>query len=175
MVGISQGFLDILKFQFYSNECVWSRGGLWASVCSSVFLGGYQWLALSLWNIYQPVLCLNDHVRIPCLVMKPRHGEGGKKWKMDCWESEGEMMKKMTQAIQKGKTEQSTEKGRDDRASHSSVNSITLCHPLFSTLNLCQNIAYLSPGTHTHACTHTRAHTNTHLFPLSPPFLFMFL
>lgn len=80
MVGISWGFLDILKFQFYSDECVWSRGGLRASVCSSVFLGGYQWLALSLWNIYQPVLCLNDRVRIPRLVMKPgREEEGGEK------------------------------------------------------------------------------------------------
>lgn len=81
MVGISWGFLDILKFQFYSDECVWSRGGLRASVCSSVFLGGYQWLALSLWNIYQPVLCLNDRVRIPRLVMKPGREEEGEKKK----------------------------------------------------------------------------------------------
>lgn len=158
MVGISWGFLDILKFQFYSDECVWSRGGLRASVCSSVFLGGYQWLALSLWNIYQPVLCLNDRVRIPRLVMKP--GRGGKKKKMDCWESKEEGMKKDT-GNPEGRDWVEWEKERDDRASHSSVNSITLCHPLFSTLNLCQNMAltFLSATSFTHMHTHTRIRT----------------
>lgn len=146
MVGISWGFLDILKFQFYSDECVWSRGGLRASVCSSVFLGGYQWLALSLWNIYQPVLCLNDRVRIPRLVMKPGREEEGKK-KMDCWERKEEGMKKKKKDTgnPEGRGWVEWEEQRDDRASHSWVNSIALCHPLFSTPNLCRNTARTLP------------------------------
>ena len=168
-MGISRVFLDILKFQFCSKECVWSRGGLRTSVCSSVFLGGYQWLALSLWNIYQPVLCLNDRVRIPCFVMKPGQGRGREeKRKMDCWDSKGEIMKKgMDNPKERDWAE--WERGRDDRTSHSSVNPIPLCHSLFPALHLCQNIAsiiYIHTRTRTrmYAHTHTRTHTHPHSF-----------
>lgn len=164
MVGISWGFLDILKFQFYSNECVWSREGLWASVCSSVFLGGYQWLALSLWNIYQPVLCLNDRVRIPHLVMKPGREEE-KKRTVERGKKRGW---KKTQPKQRVWVE--WEKQRDDRASHSSVNSITLCHPLFSTPNLCKNTARTLAS---HRAPHARTHPHTPRLPPVPFYVFI--
>lgn len=183
MVGISWGFLDILKFQFYSDECVWSRGGLRASVCSSVFLGGYQWLALSLWNIYQPVLCLNDRVRIPRLVMKPgREEEGGEKKekekKMDCWERKEEGMKKKRKRHRQSRRQRlSWVRGAEGWQGITFLGKQHRIMPstLFNSESLPKHSARPSPAT---SATHVRAHT-AHPFPrpvpVSHPFLFMFL